>query len=132
MRWLESERNGHADAAQRLSGYIVGSPSSGTVTIVSDDVAPDFAVTALTAPPTAGAGMTVSVSDTTKNQGTGPSTASVTSFYLSTNVTFSSDDQPLGSRDVPGLAVGASSTGHDHGHDTFAGDARPLLHRRQS
>ena len=30
------------------SGYVLGSPSTGTVTIVSDDVAPDFTVTALT------------------------------------------------------------------------------------
>lgn len=93
------------------SGYIVGSPSSGTVTIISDDVAPDFVVTALTVPVTAGAGMTMSVTDTTRNQGTGPSGASATSVYLSNNSTLSADDQHLGSREVPGLAVGTSSIG---------------------
>ena len=93
------------------SGYAVGAPSSGTVTIVSDDVAPDLRVVAFTVPDTAGSGSTVTVSDTTTNQGTGPSGPSTTSFYLSTNSSSSSDDQLLGSRPVSGLAVGASSEG---------------------
>jgi subtilase family serine protease len=93
------------------SGYVVGSPSTGTVTIVSDDVAPDLTLTALTAPSTAGPGATVSVNDNTRNQGTGPSGPSMTAFYLSTNSTVSSDDQLLGSREVPNLAIGSSSAG---------------------
>jgi subtilase family serine protease len=93
------------------AGYVVGAPSGGTVTIVSDDLAPDFTVTALTTPATAGVGSTVTVTDTTRNQGTGPAEMSVTSFYLSTNGTYSADDELLGSRQVPGLAVGASSQG---------------------
>ena len=95
---------------RNVSGYVVGSPSSGTVTLVSDDVAPDFTVTVLTIPATAGAGATMSVTDTTRNQGTGPSGPSVTSFYLSTNSTASTDDQLLGSRMVSDLAVGASNS----------------------
>ena len=91
-------------------GYIVGSPSAGTVTIVSDDVAPDLTVTAFTIPANAGAGSTVSVTDTTKNQGTGQSGLSMTSFYLSPDSTLSADDPQLGAREVPELATGASST----------------------
>jgi subtilase family serine protease len=91
-------------------GYVVGSPSTGTVTIVSDDVAPDFVLSALTVPLTGGAGQPVSVSDTTKNQGTGPSAPSVTSFFLSVDLTLDASDTPLGSRAVPELAIGASHT----------------------
>ena len=93
------------------AGYVVGVPSSGTVTIVSDDVAPDFTVTALTAPPAAEPGTPMSVSETTRNQGTGPAQTSTTSFYLSANSTLSSDDRLLGSRVIPSLAIGASSAG---------------------
>jgi subtilase family serine protease len=95
---------------QKGPGYAVGSPSSGTVTIVSEDVAPDFAVTAFTAPQTGGAGFTVEVSDTTANQGSRASDPSSTSFYLSTDYFLKDDDTLLGSRTVPGLASGESST----------------------
>jgi hypothetical protein len=49
-------------------GYLPGNPATATVTIVSDDVAPDLVVSALTAPTTGGAGSAISVSATTKNQ----------------------------------------------------------------
>ena len=38
------------------AGYVLAPPTVGTVTLVSDDVAPDFAVTGLTAPSIGGAG----------------------------------------------------------------------------
>ena len=85
------------------SGYVIGGTPSGTVTIISDDVAPDLTVSALTVPSTAGAGLTMTVTDTTRNQGTGPVAASTTSFYLSTNGTLDAGDTFVGSRDVPAL-----------------------------
>ncbi len=91
-------------------GYIVGTPSVGTVTIVSEDVAPDFTVTALTVPAIGGAGLTLTVSDTTKNQGTGASGASTTLFYLSVDAAINAGDSIIGTRPVPGLAIGASDT----------------------
>ncbi|HXW06250.1 MAG TPA: CARDB domain-containing protein, partial [Vicinamibacterales bacterium] len=92
------------------SGYAIGSPSSGTVTIVSDDLAPDFVVSGLTAPLIGGAGLTLDVSDTTANQGTGAGEASVTSFYLSLDVFLDAADPSIGSRSVPALGAGASNT----------------------
>ena len=92
------------------STYVLGSPSSGSVTIASDDVAPDFVVSALTAPQEAAAGQTISVTDTTKNQGTGPGASSVTSFHLSANFQLDAADHALGSRTVPALAVGEVNT----------------------
>ncbi len=91
--------------------YIVGSPASGTVTIVSDDVAPDFAVTALAAPQKFPAGVPTAVTDTTANQGKAQSPASFTSYYLSSNIQLDASDLLLGSRDVPGLAPGGSHEG---------------------
>jgi subtilase family serine protease len=88
--------------------YVVGTPASGTITIVSDDVAPDLVVSALTAPATSDAGKTIQVTDTTKNQGTGASCLTVTSFYLSTNASLDASDTLLGTRDVPELQPGTS------------------------
>ena len=90
-------------------GYHVGSPGSATVTLTSDDVAPDLAVSALTGPAAAAAGVAISVNETTKNQGTGDATASVTRYYLSANGSVDVADTVLGSRILPTLAVGASS-----------------------
>jgi len=92
------------------SGYVVSGLTSGTVTIVSDDVAPDLTVTALTAPAMGGAGLTLDVTDTTRNQGTGPSGASTTSFYLSVNTLVEAGDPLIGTRDVPALAPGTNDT----------------------
>jgi subtilase family serine protease len=91
------------------AGYVVGTPSVGTVTIVSDDVAPDLVVSALTAPATSGAGSTIQITDTTKNQGTGTAGASTTSFYLSVNGAIDAADTLLGTRDVPELLPGATN-----------------------
>ena len=53
---------------------------------------------------------TISVSDTTKNQGGGAAAASTTRFYWSTNTSLDASDQIIGSRSVPPLAPGASSS----------------------
>jgi subtilase family serine protease len=74
-------------------------------------IGPDLVMTALTAPATAGIGASISVSDTTKNQGGGTAGASTTRFYLSTNGIVDASDALLGVRDVGALAAGASSSG---------------------
>jgi subtilase family serine protease len=89
--------------------YVLGSGPA-TVTIVSDDVPSDLVVTALTAPTTAGAGLTITVNDTTRNQGAGPSQPSTTGFFLSTNTLLDAADTSLGTRAVPVLASGASDS----------------------
>jgi subtilase family serine protease len=91
-------------------GYQVGTPSAATLTIVSDDVAPDLVVSALTVPSAGGAGNTLTVSATTKNQGSGAAGASVTRFYWSSNTTLDGGDTPLGASDIGNLAVGATTS----------------------
>jgi subtilase family serine protease len=72
----------------------------------------DLTPAALTVPAKAGAGSSILVTDTTTNRGTGVAPASVNRFYLSTNALLDAGDAPLGgSRSVPQLAAGASSTG---------------------
>jgi subtilase family serine protease len=90
-------------------GYRVGTPASATVTITSDDVAPDLVVSALTGPSTSGAGAAMALSETTKNQGNGESGASLVRYVLSSNTSIDAADTVLGTREVPALAVGASS-----------------------
>lgn len=87
--------------------YVIGSAGA-VVTIVSNDSPSDLVVTALTGPPTSGAGSQITVNDTTKNQGAGPAEASVTAFYLSLNTVIDGNDTLLGTRPVAGLASGAS------------------------
>ncbi|HSD77737.1 MAG TPA: CARDB domain-containing protein, partial [Solirubrobacteraceae bacterium] len=72
---------------------------------------PDLAVSALSAPATAGTGVPITVTDTTTNQGAGPAAGSTTRFYLSTDPTWDAADAPLGGRAVPALAAGGSSAG---------------------
>ncbi len=90
--------------------YAAGTPSAALVTLVNDDLPPDLVVSALTAPSSAGAGATISVSDTTQNQGAGTAAPSATALYLSTNATLDAGDVPLGNRIVPTLLPAASST----------------------
>jgi subtilisin family serine protease len=72
----------------------------------------DLAVSALTVPAKGGAGLAIAVSDTTINKGAGSVAASVTRFYLSKNSTLDTADTLLpGSRAVPSLVAGASSSG---------------------
>jgi subtilase family serine protease/subtilisin family serine protease len=72
----------------------------------------DLVVSAMTVPYSGVAGGAIVVSDTTKNQGSGASGASITRFYLSTNLALDATDVLLPeSRAVPALPGGASSTG---------------------
>jgi subtilase family serine protease len=68
-------------------------------------------VSVLTAPSSAVAGTSITVGDTTNNQGAEATPASVTSFYLSTNSTLDAADPPLGVRAVAGLGAGLSQAG---------------------
>ena len=74
-------------------------------------IGPDLIVSLITAPTSAARGSTISVSDTTKNNGGGDAGASTTKLYLSTNTTWDAGDTYLGSRAVPLLTAGASSSG---------------------
>jgi len=75
-------------------------------------IGPDFMVSSLTAPASAGPGTSIAVSDTVKNQGGGAGGASTTRFYLSANTTLDAADVALtGGRAVPALAAGATNTG---------------------
>ena len=89
--------------------YVLGSAGA-IVTIVSDDSPSDLVVTTLTGPATTGAGSQITVNDTTKNQGTGPSEASLTAFYLSTNTIIEPADPVLGTRQVGSLMPGATDS----------------------
>jgi len=71
----------------------------------------DLAVSAMTVPAKGAPGGTITISDTTTNQGAGLAAPSTTRFYLSTNSVLDAADTPLGARQVPSLAAGASSSG---------------------
>jgi subtilase family serine protease len=72
---------------------------------------PDLVIYAVGAPSSAGGGDTVTVTDTTRNQGSAPSAASITNFYLSSNNTFEASDVLLGSRSIPALGTSVSNAG---------------------
>jgi subtilase family serine protease len=74
-------------------------------------IGPDLDITALTAPGTAGEGQTITITDTTKNVGGGPTGPSRTHYFLSPDGTLNASDAFLGSRDLPSLAAGATSSG---------------------
>jgi thermitase len=74
-------------------------------------VGADLVVAAVSAPSSAAPGAAIAVTDSTRNQGAGPSPASSTGFYLSTNLTIGPGDVFLGSRAIGELAPGATATG---------------------
>jgi subtilase family serine protease len=74
-------------------------------------VGPDLNVAAFSMPFSVAAGSTVTISDSVKNIGAATAAASVIRFYLSPNAVLDADDQVLGSRAVPALAAGATSSG---------------------
>lgn len=73
-------------------------------------IGPDLIVSAFSAPSSAAAGASISVSDTTQNQGAGAAEASLTSFYLSSNLVLDTSDIVLGTRAVPSLGATLSDT----------------------
>lgn len=73
-------------------------------------VGPDLIMTAVSVPSTGAAGAMVSVSDTTKNQGSGPAASSSTGFYLSANTIIDAGDTFIGNRSAGPLAAGGTST----------------------
>ncbi len=73
-------------------------------------IGPDLIVSLITAPTSAVRGTNIGITDTTKNNGGGGGGASTTKLYLSTNTTWDAGDAYLGSRAVPALSSGASST----------------------
>lgn len=72
-------------------------------------IGPDLVVSSMTAPSAAGAGASIAVSDTTKNQGGGASGPSSTRFYLSLNYLLDAGDVALQARPVGPLAADASA-----------------------
>jgi len=91
-----------------VSLSIAESNEANNVKASSVAVGPDLVVAALTVPTSGAAGSSITVADTTKNQGGGSASASVTSFYLSANVLLDATDVLLGSRPTGPLAAGAS------------------------
>jgi subtilase family serine protease len=72
---------------------------------------PDLVESKLVIPARTGAGLTIVVKPTTSNMGAAASPSSSTAIYLSTDAVLDGGDTLLGSRAVPGLPVGTSSTG---------------------
>jgi len=104
------ESNESVMVAVAAGAYTIGSPPSATVTVVSNDLAPDFIISSFSAPDIASSGQSITVTDTTRNQGGGNGAPSTTSFYLSTNSLWDATDTLLATRDVPALGPGGINT----------------------
>ena len=90
--------------------YSIGAPGGSMVTIKSDDAPPDLIVSMLTPPAVGGAGAPLTITEATKNQGTGVAGDSATGFYLSANGLLDASDVLMGARAVPQLAGGATDS----------------------
>jgi len=74
-------------------------------------VGPDLVISALSAPSTAAVGATLTITDTTKNQGGGGADSTTTRFYLTASTVLDASAAVLGSRAIPALAAGATNSG---------------------
>ena len=70
----------------------------------------DLYISSVSAPGSANAGQTISVSDTTNKSGVSLVGATTTKIYLSTDNKYSSGDTELGSRAVPAFGAGVQSS----------------------
>jgi subtilase family serine protease len=91
--------------------YLVSGTATATVTIESDEMMSDLDITSMSTPTTTGSGQSIVITDTTKNIGGGLADSSLTQFYLSVDSTIDTSDTLLGSRNVPALTAGESSSG---------------------
>jgi subtilase family serine protease len=82
-----------------------------SINIGAEGATSDLVISTVTVPSTGVPGLTITIGDTTKNQGTGTAGPSTTNFYWSTNSTYSADDIYLGSRSIPSLGPSATNTG---------------------
>ncbi|MCE5297700.1 MAG: hypothetical protein LLF84_01950, partial [Methanoregulaceae archaeon] len=71
---------------------------------------PDFQYKIISCPNILSPGQSFSLSDEIKNTGSSPAGASSNYYYLSTDNSYSTNDYPLGYRNVPALSAGASNT----------------------
>jgi PKD repeat protein len=126
-RWNWGDGSANTVSASPTASHTYGSASDYTVVLTVTDNSgatatasavvavraaggADLGVSALAVPETAGAGVAMTVSDTTLNQ-SGTAAPSVTRFYLSLDPALDATDVGLGSRAVPSLAAGASHSG---------------------
>ncbi len=98
-------------AAYNAAGSSALSTPTTAVTFAGQATGADLVVSTLIGPTTPVApGQTVTITDTTKNQGSAAITVNtITRFYWSTNNTWDAADVPLGQRTVGPLAAGAFS-----------------------
>jgi subtilase family serine protease len=94
-----------------VGGVVAESQEGNNVFARAVQIGADLAVTAFSAPAIAGGGVAFTVTDTTLNRGGGAAPASSTGYYLSIDSTWDAGDALVGSRSVPALAAGASSSG---------------------
>ena len=93
------------------AGTVLESDESNNTRLVNIRIGTDLTVSAWSAPSSASAGSSVSVTDTTKNAGADTAPASTTKYYLSTNSSLDASDVLLNSRPVLALIPGASQAG---------------------
>ena len=91
--------------------YVVGLGGTVHRIVARNTTRADLVVSQLSGPDGAAAGTTVTIRDTTKNQGGTTAAASVTRYYYSVDNVYQQSDAALGSRAVPSLAAGASHAG---------------------
>lgn len=92
-------------------GVVVETSESNNASSRSIKIGPDLDITAFSAPATALAGQSIVITETIKNIGAGIAAPCLTLFYLSADGAVDGDDILIGSRSVPALAGGATSSG---------------------
>ncbi len=103
------------------SWYIIAkADAGGVVTEISEGnntysrlikIGPDLTIASFTTPTTGSAGQAIVISESIKNAGGGTTDPSQTQFFFSDNGTLDASDIMIGSRNVPSLAAGATSSG---------------------
>src|SRR5206468_3531644 len=84
------------DQAVVAEGSEGNNQATRAIQITTGAAAPDLVITSMTVPGTAAAGSTITVGDTTTNQGGGAAGATLTGYYLTTKTYYDGTAKDLG------------------------------------
>jgi subtilase family serine protease len=110
-KWTLSSGDGNKTVYAQFADSCGNASEIITDSIVFQSLNPDLQITNLSAPVTACAGGLIPISDTTLNKGLGGANKSQTTFFLQIRTPNAFEDRLIGSRLVPSLQPGSSSTG---------------------
>lgn len=92
------------------TGAVVETDEANNILARPINIGPDYVVQSMSSPSASGAGLAITINESTKNQGAGVTATTMTRYYLSPTATLTTGFVELGSRQVDPLGTGLASS----------------------